>query len=167
MISCELSRHLELRMIFGIGMASVVRRFVETVAERLGVSDDASVGIALATHELCENVAKYGVGCRGTVCLDVRRDADGARIVLSVTSEAHPNDIDGLKQRFREMEKAPDPMTYYVALMGKEAPKGESGLGLARIRAEADMTLGLAVDAGLVTVSAVSLPFSLVTQEAP
>lgn len=149
-------------------MVSVVRRFVESAAEQLGVDEDASIAIAMAVHELAENIAKYGIDRQGVIRLDVRpEDAGRSRLVITVTNEAHPHHIDRLKEHFREMNAAPDPMGHYFALLARDTPDGESGIGLARIQAEADMRLGLSVAGTRVSVSATSLPFTPSVQAVP
>lgn len=161
----ERARHLELKMTFTAGMVSVVRRFIETVAERLGVDENGSVAIAMAAHELAENVTKYSVDRHATVSLDVLPEGEQSRLILTVTNVGHPNHIDRLKGLFRAIEEAPDPMSLYFSLMAKPVPEGESGLGLARIQAEADMKLGLRVEGNRVSISGVSLPFTPADEE--
>jgi hypothetical protein len=161
----DLSRRLELKMAFTAGMVSVVRRFVELAAERLGVEESGAEAVAMAAHELAENVAKYSVDRQATVSLDVRPEGEQARLVLTVSNLAPPNHIDRLRELFRAMSEAPDPMILYFGLLGRTVPEGESGLGLARIQAEADMKLDLDVEGQRVSISGVSLPFTPADEE--
>ena len=51
------------------------------------------------------------------------------------------------------MKRFPDPLSYYVSLMHAAAGQVEgSGLGLARVRAEAGMALSLELDGDRVTI---------------
>jgi anti-sigma regulatory factor (Ser/Thr protein kinase) len=168
MISSFASTGFELKMSFAPGMVSVVRRFVESAAEQLGVAEDASIAIAMAVHELAENIAKYGIDQQGVIRLDVHPlDGGRARLVITVTNEAHPHHVDRLKQNFREMNAAPHPMQHYFSLLARPMPDGGSGIGLARIEAEADMQLSLAVAGNRVSVSATSLPFTPSSETVP
>src|SRR5436190_4720338 len=135
----------ELKMTFTPGMVSVVRCFVEQTVEQMGVEASAGVNVAMAVHELGENVAKYASDGYGTVCVQVAPDGARARLVVTVSNEATPEGISRLKGFFEQMTSAVDPMTHYFSLMARVTPPGESGLGLARIRAEADMSLDLTV----------------------
>lgn len=158
----------ELKMSFAPGLVSVVRRFVESAGEQLGVAEDASIAIAMAVHELAENIAKYGIDRQGVIRLDSHPEGAGrARLVITVTNEARPHHIDRLKQYFREMNAAPDPMGHYFTLLGRTTPDGGSGIGLARIQAEADMRLALSVAGTRVSVSATSLPFTPSSEAEP
>jgi anti-sigma regulatory factor (Ser/Thr protein kinase) len=161
MTASSASTCFELKMSFAPGMVSIVRRFVESAAEQLGVAEDASIAIAMAVHELAENIAKYGLDRQGVIRLDVHSEGSNrAQLVITVTNQAHPHHIDRLKQHFREMNADPDPMHHYFSLLGRATPDGGSGIGLARIQAEADMRLGLSVAGNRVSVSATSLPFT-------
>ena len=58
-----------------------------------------------------------------------------------------------LEARFAAMKQFPDPMSYYLSLMHVAAGQVRgSGLGLARVWAEAGMTLSLEVESDRVTI---------------
>ena len=122
------------------GQISRVRRFIDeffgaTIGEAL------SWQIALTTHELLENSMKYAVDGGSRLRIDIVRDGD-TTVIVQTTNRAAAGDIDALKAAFAEMETFVDPFDYYQTLMARTArrPVG-SGLGLARIRAEASMKL--------------------------
>ena len=151
---------LELALVISPRMVSVIRRFVEEIAERLGADDDLSSRVALTAHELLENVAKYGVGAQGVLTLETRAEGEGRRLILTVTNKTMAGHIDRLRQTFRAMDGAEDAFAYYFHLMNSSAVDEPGGLGLARIPAEADMRLALSLVGDEVTISAASGVFT-------
>jgi hypothetical protein len=152
----QLPFRIELRLDTAAPLVSITRRFVEEALERAVSDGDCISRAAMAAHELLENATKYSVDRRAE--LGVRVDGVGAdrelTVTLSnVTSAGH---VDRLRQRFAEQEAAAqDPLGYYVGLMRSGAHIREvSGLGLARIRAEGEMSLKLVVNGDLVTIVA-------------
>jgi len=148
---------LELRMDATISLVSVTRRYVESALEK--VCDDADlVGrAAVATHELLENAARYSrkadIGLRVTL---ERAGAGGeSQVTLHVSNSASPAHVDRLKRSFAELDACEDPLALYVTLMRRNArDTAISGLGLARVRAEGEMTLALNVQGEVVTIVA-------------
>jgi hypothetical protein len=140
------SLHVRLLMDVDPLLVSVTRRFVE---ESLGrFVDDRSLisRVAMAAHELLENAAKYAAD----------RNAD-----LSVSVEGLKGDqtstghLSRLREAFVELNGCSDPMTLYVDVMRRNAQRpNASGLGLARILAEAEMKLGLTVTGQTATIVA-------------
>jgi anti-sigma regulatory factor (Ser/Thr protein kinase) len=142
-------------------MVSVLRQFVETALGKLGISESRAVDVAMAAHELLENVAKYSDDQDGQLVLEVQPLDDRARLMLTVSNRANPANIERLKEIIKELNATSDPISYYLSLIQKETPEGESGVGLARIRAEAKMSLTLTIDDQRVRVSATSTSLSL------
>lgn len=152
-------------------MVSVIRRFVEEMAERMGADEDLSGRVALAAHELLENVAKYadcaagnaaGAGDhgQGTLRLDIQDEGTGRRLVVRVDNVTAPRHVVRLRQIFRDMSAASDPHEYYFGLMN--AVHGQhGGIGLARIQAEAEMKLHVAIDGQAVSISATTDTFTV------
>ncbi len=152
---------LKLALTVSPRMVSAVRRLVDTFAEGLGADTDLSARVALTAHELFENVAKYGVDRSGVLRLALVGDGErGRRLVIAVSNRARPAHVERLKVAFDEMNGGPDPTTFYFNLMMRDTKEGESGLGLARIRAEAEMALGLEVVGEEVSIIATSPPFT-------
>jgi len=143
-------------------MVSKVRRFIEGFvaesAERMGTAPSLADRVAMTAHELLENVAKYAEDRHGVLRLAARSEGDGRRrLTVSVTNKTSPPHIERLGVIFRELAEAEDPMAYYLTLLRrKTVTQDESGLGLARIRAEWGMLLSLSVDQQEVRVSATS-----------
>lgn len=97
----------------------------------------------LAAHELVENVLRYGSSPRVGLEFAVEQRADGSVVRLSTTNTAEPDQLEEVSRCISALKAAADPVAYYDKLIRRTAPLvGQSGLGLARIRAEA----GLEVD---------------------
>jgi two-component sensor histidine kinase len=134
-------------------MVSIVRRFVEESFEKLVGDRDAVHRVSLAVHELLENAAKYAVGAR--TGLAVRFEISGAAASITVTNEATPEHIARLRACVAEIQAAADPFVHYQDLMRKSVGvERESGLGLARVRAEGELNLSLGIEGSMVTITA-------------
>jgi two-component sensor histidine kinase len=137
-------------------MVSIVRRFVEETFEKLVGDPEAIFRVSMTAHELLENGAKYAVGRRAILRLALEEDeAGGASARIAITNETTPEHVERLKVRVGEIVRAEDPFALYQTLMRRSSKlRDESGLGLARIRAEGEMNLGLEVDGNTVTIIA-------------
>jgi hypothetical protein len=135
---------------------SVVRRFVEAALDRLLSDPEAVFRISMSAHELMENAAKYSIGNRTVLRVSYQRVPDGGgRVSLYLANETTPEHIDRLRVRVQAISAAADPFVHYQALMRQTARNvDESGLGLARIRAEGEMDLGLEVRGNTVALLA-------------
>lgn len=134
---------------------SVVRRFVEEAFEKLVASPDEVFRIAMTAHELLENAAKYSNGAKAVLRLSLDAGNPDGRVTVSPINETTPLHIERLRQLLERLNAAPDPMIHYQQLMRENARKDEeSGLGLARIAAEGEMTMGLEITGATVAVIA-------------
>jgi hypothetical protein len=123
---------------------SVVRRFVEATFERLLEDPEVVYRVAMTAHELIENAAKYSLGSKALLRVSFQREGEAALVSLYLANETTANHIDRLRERVAAIANAPDPFLHYQRLMRLTArTSDESGLGLARIRAEAEMSLSL------------------------
>ena len=137
---------------------STVRRFLEDFYQPLLKDPDMVCRMAIATHELLENAAKYSTR-GGASRLQVGVSEDGRRKTLSVkvSNVPSPEHIGDLKATVQGVTGPEDAAEAYHLHMVAAAIRGEgSGLGLARIRAEAEMTLALTVDETCACVEAVA-----------
>ena len=118
---------------------STVRRFLEDFYQPLLKDPDMVCRMAIATHELLENAAKYST------------------LSVKVSNVPSPEHIGDLKATVQGVTGPEDAAEAYHLHMVAAAIRGEgSGLGLARIRAEAEMTLALTVDETCACVEAVA-----------
>jgi anti-sigma regulatory factor (Ser/Thr protein kinase) len=151
-------------------VVSKVRRFIEGFvaesAERMGTPLSLADRVAMTAHELLENVAKYAEDRHGVLRLVSRSEEGGRRrLIVSVSNNTSLLHIERIKAIFRELAEAEDPMAHYLTLLRRKTGQDESGLGLARIRAECGMLLSLSVDQQQVRVSATSEIFEPATGE--
>ena len=137
-----------------VELISVVRRFVMEFYQKVLQDQDASGRLALATHELLENAAKYSSDGEAMLCVTVDR-ASGT-VLVRTTNRATPAQRDALRICFEEISAATDAEVLYAQMLRRSAVKksGSGGLGLARIWAESDMALSLAVDGDTVEIQA-------------
>lgn len=134
---------------------STVRRFVEEAFDRLLPDPDAVFRVSMTAHELLENAAKYSLSGRALLRFSTRIEGEQALVNLSLINETTPAHIDRLRRRIDAICRAPDPFAHYQQVMRDSSRlTDESGLGLARIAAEAEMLLGLEVNGTTVAIMA-------------
>ena len=144
--------HLELSFRPTVQTIGVVRRAIMTLCEP-AMDKDASARVALATHELLENVLRHSVD--GDTILTVRSyEGPHARITVTTYSRATPAKIAELKAFTARMAGA-KPDEFYLALMvARAGTDDDGGLGLARVYAEAEMSLDVQSEGDTVRVIA-------------
>lgn len=104
---------------------------------------ETTARLHLAAHELVENVLRYGSSPQVGLEFAVEQKGNSSVIRLSTTNTAEPEQLEVVARCVGALRDANDPIAYYDQLIRSTAPLlGQSGLGLARIRAEA----GLEVD---------------------
>jgi anti-sigma regulatory factor (Ser/Thr protein kinase) len=134
--------HIELEFSPSVELVSIVRRFVSDVYGRLLGDPEATSRIALATHELLENAVKYSLDGTMTVRIAVEPADGGCRLCIRMINRAAPAQIASVRTIIDGMASSPDPIAYYQRLMREAAQRTHgSGLGLARIAAEGEMTM--------------------------
>lgn len=139
-------------------MVSTVRRFVEETFEKLVGDPEAVFRISMTAHELLENGAKYAVGHRVLLRVTLDEGEGGARAQIAISDETTPEHVARLRARIDEIGRAEDPFALYQTYMRRTSKlRDESGLGLARIRAEGEMNLALEVTGATVTIIAQAL----------
>jgi hypothetical protein len=139
-----------------VDLIPVVRRFVADFYIEV-TNEDAASRLALATHELLENAAKYSSD--GTAVLEVRVDTPARTVTIHIRNRATPERIRLLQECFDEIRAAPDAGTLYAEMLRRTAVRetGSGGLGLVRIWAESDMKIELDVEGDVVEIHAEGL----------
>jgi hypothetical protein len=136
---------------------STVREFLENYYQPLLRDADLVCRMAVAAHELLENAVKYSGGGVSRLQVQVRGVAPSGTLSVRVWNVARTDLIDELKLTVDELSNADSPFAIYQTYLARAAKRREgSGLGLARIRAEAEMTLSLDIRDGCVCVEAVA-----------
>lgn len=136
-----------------VRLINVVRRFVSDFYDQVIGDADTVSRLALATHELLENAVRYSADGETRVRIDV--DPGDGTLTIRMANRAEPAHRAALTELLAEMEGAPDAMDHYCTLMRRNAKRKDgSGLGLARIHAEAEMSLGCEMSGDRVTIIA-------------
>jgi hypothetical protein len=107
----------------------------------------------MAAHELVENVLKYGSTPDVGLEFELERGEQHSIVRLRTRNTADPQQLEEVTRRVRELRTAADPVAYYDRLIRSTAPvTGVSGLGLARIRAEAGLDVDCSVEGQEVSI---------------
>lgn len=114
---------------------------------------ETTARLHMAAHELVENVLKYGSTPELGLEFELERESDRSIVRLRTRNSAAPEQLREVKRRVSELKAAADPIAYYDQLIRSTAPMiGMSGLGLARIRAEAGLDVDCTVEGGEVSI---------------
>ena len=133
--------HLELNVQPDVEFVSVIRRFVSEFYRRCRLDADGTSRCALATHELLENVVKYSTDGGATIRIEVEMLAPRT-VTITMRNEADDEHVSAIREILHGLASAETPLAYYLQLIAAKAKeKDVSGLGLARISAEAEMTI--------------------------
>lgn len=107
----------------------------------------------MAAHELVENVLKYGSTPEVGLEFELERGEQHSIVRLRTRNTASPQQLEEVIRRVQELRAATDPVAYYDRLIRSTAPVlGVSGLGLARIRAEAGLDVDCSVNGQEVSI---------------
>jgi anti-sigma regulatory factor (Ser/Thr protein kinase) len=128
-----------------------VRRFVEAFCQAVCPGTDRESQLALATHELMQNAMAHSETPAVEVKLAV--DAVRRRVGVAVSNTCRPGEPERLRERLAHVYAHRDPLASYLASM-HEAPGSRGGLGLARVRFEAELELEMTVEGDRLTVHA-------------
>jgi hypothetical protein len=119
-------------------LVSTVRKFTEELCQR--TLDDHEMGekVALVTHELLENAVTYASDGETGVRFEVLDDL----VTISTWNRTSPERLRDLAARIDEMNRCANADEYYQLMLNQTAYRTDgSGLGLARIMAEAEMAV--------------------------
>ena len=127
-----------------------VRHFVESFCACAGVGPERESQLALATHELLQNAITNSTSTSIELRLAIDRTRD--TVEVSLTNACSPAASKVLCSRLAALRDA-DPLTSYLEAMSLD-PEATGGLGLARVRYEAQLELELETDGDRSTVRA-------------
>ena len=136
-----------------VELVSTVRRFVSDFYATVLKDADLGSRLALATHELLENAVKYSTSPETTLRVEIMRSTGVATVTSwNETDQVH---IATITRLFADMAETNSPIDYYESLLrGERQAVSSSGLGLARVGAEALMGLGYEVSGSRVCIRA-------------
>jgi hypothetical protein len=148
----------ELRFSPSVRLVSKVRRFVMGFYEEVlgDLGPEVAHKIALATHELLENVKKYSSAPSSRLAIEVRTEPSGAReVAIRTWNQATADQMAALREIFSGIDAAQDRQSWYRQLMLQPSKSADSGgLGLGRIMAEADMSVHCSFEENTVCIEA-------------
>jgi anti-sigma regulatory factor (Ser/Thr protein kinase) len=126
-----------------IKLVSTVRRFTGEFYRRVLVDQELASRLALATHEMLENAVAYADDEETAIRIEV----DGDMLSVRTWNRATPERLASMKASIDRVMAASDPDLYYQEMMSVAARRNDgSGLGLARVRHEAEMNLSYEID---------------------
>ena len=119
------------------------------------VADPAVVSrFHMAAQELAENLVKYSVGREVRLDASLTGTPENAELRLRATNRSTARQLDQVERCLAALVNAQDPAQHYDSLVRASAPKDEgSGLGLARLRAEGELTVDYSIDGDQLTIS--------------
>ncbi|HKE18275.1 MAG TPA: hypothetical protein VKB80_25530 [Kofleriaceae bacterium] len=152
--------YVELQFCPSPELIPIVRRFVSAFCERLLSQADAASRLALVTHELLENTVKFSIDNVSSIHLGVAREDGATEVSIRTRNRCSAEDRDSALAVVRDIENSGDAFVYYQQVMRSNARRRDgSGLGLARICAEAEMSLDCRVEGDeLILVAHATLP---------
>jgi hypothetical protein len=136
--AAQRSSGFELSIRPSVAIIAMTREFVFTFANRILGDVDMSSRLAVTVHELLENCLKYSTDGEATLSVEL----GAGKVSMKVRNRAGEDQITALREALAELAEATNPSAFYtMALMRAAKRKEGSGLGLARIWAEAGMVL--------------------------
>jgi len=119
-----------------------IRKFVQAYYDLVIRDADLLDRMAMTTHELMENVAKYAADSSSELRIAYRPDGRPPCLEIAVTSRIAPENVAPLLELVERLSSTDDVQALYIQMIRESACREDgSGLGLIRIRAEGEMTL--------------------------
>lgn len=144
----------ELRFTPSVALVATVRRFVSEFYSQMLGDQDLSGRLAMATHEMLENTVHYSSDGRGSLEIFMKRRPQRVDVCIKTRNRAEPQALARAKEALDGVVDAEDPNAHYLTLCRRAAKRsdGGSGLGLGRIRAEADLGVSYSIGGEQLTI---------------
>jgi hypothetical protein len=111
--------------------------------------------IAMAAHELVENASHYAADQHARVRIEVKRTNGTIHVSIRTWNLTDANHVRDVENLMTEMKASGDPFKFFLTAMRRTAQRKDgSGLGLARIRSEADMNVSYTFKKNMICVEA-------------
>jgi len=135
-------------------LVSRVRAFVRDFYGEMIGDEDVISRLEMATHEMLENAVKGSLDDRARVRIELH-EAPRRSLTVQTWNRARPKDLEEVAVRLQKIGAAPDPIEHYQALMEDTSTRLDgSGLGLGRVRAEAEMILSHTIEGDVISIMA-------------
>jgi two-component sensor histidine kinase len=118
-----------------------IRRFVESFCACASLGPDREAQLALAVHELMQNAVPQARGQE--IELDLEVDPRADRVIIRVVNGCVEADFEALRARVEAMYREPDALAHYLVTMREQPSSARGGLGLARVRFEAQLDISV------------------------
>jgi hypothetical protein len=110
--------------------------------------------VAMAAHELLENLLKYAANGTSSFHVEICEAGGKALVRLRTSNDASPECAETLERLVADISAARDPMAMYDELVASSPMRPGSGLGLIRIHAEGQMQIAMSRNGRHVTLVA-------------
>ena len=130
------------------------------MCERSLADDDMSTQLGLVTRELLESADKCSAEAetRGRVSLTPWSESlSEIAVTIRTHNRATPENLHNVRHLITRVREAEDPFLFYQDLITASADEVGSGLGLARIRAETELTIDFTIEGDTVEIVAHAL----------
>jgi anti-sigma regulatory factor (Ser/Thr protein kinase) len=144
--------YLQLRMKPPWVFVDEIRRFTESFCACACPGESREAQVALAVHELMQNAIPHAGGESVDLTLEVDPHED--RIEITVSNPTSDLQYQELADRMARINLEPDPLQSYLRAMAEAPMNQRGGLGLARIRFEAQLELSITRQGTRVAVQA-------------
>ncbi|MFO0735661.1 MAG: ATP-binding protein [Labilithrix sp.] len=136
------SPYLELCFRPTIATINEARRLVAALYAPLVSDADVAQRVALTTHELLENALKYSIDGATVLRIELSHEKGPRTVTVETRNATSPDRRALLADAFAEMGRFGDSAEFFqFAMKRTRSIRHGSGLGLARIWAEAEMDL--------------------------
>jgi anti-sigma regulatory factor (Ser/Thr protein kinase) len=129
-----------------------IRRFVESFCACACPHENREAQLALAVHELMQNAIASSHDEDVELTLEVDPPVD--RVAVTVSNHGTEQEYQALRERIERMNHEPDALKHYLKAMTETPVSSRGGLGLARVRFEAQLELSVARSGGRMSVFA-------------
>jgi len=134
-------------------VVGAVSRLVYEFCRALIHDQDMADRFYMAAQELAENLVKYSSGSEVSLAAELLGMEGDAVLQLRAQNRSTPDQLRAVEAQLKELAHASDPVELYDRLIRESAPHPDrSGLGLARIRAEAEFDLDYEIDGDQLTI---------------
>lgn len=140
-------------------IVGLVRRFVADFHDEIVLGESSpekgatpwASQLSMAAHELVENALNYGSEGETNFTITIDPDPEDPEncyaVRMTTRNRADAKQHAVVAQMLRDLNEAKDPFAFYLGLMAETVNRTDgSGLGLARVRVEAEMEVTCVID---------------------